>query len=274
MGPPPRPSWRREWWILLALLALAATGLILWLVLRGDDDGGDRATMPNVVGMQQQTAEERVRAAGLEPNVEGEPSDRPEGTVISQDPGAGTRLDEGEEVVLAVSRGGGTTTVTETETVVTGETETETATETETETETTQPTTASMPDVQGQSYADAVAAIVGAGLLVNSFAVESTEPRGTVVTQRPAPGTQVSSEEPVRINVALGSGARGTTPVPDVTGPEARDALERCAEANVTCLIEYASAPEPDNVGEAVDQDPAAGTSVPTLDQVTLFIGR
>src|SRR4051812_28864277 len=106
-GPEPvdeRPeNWWRPWAAVLALLALAAIGVVLWLVLR--DSGGDKATMPNVVGMQEDAAVERVRQENLEPNVEGEESDRPEGTVISQDPGAGTQVEEGEEVVLAVSRG-------------------------------------------------------------------------------------------------------------------------------------------------------------------------
>jgi len=219
--------------------------------------------MPNVVGMQQQQAEQRVRAAGLEPNVEGEPSDRPENTVISQDPGAGTRLDEGEEVVLGVSRGGGTTTVTETETVVTDTGETE-----------TQASPMAMPDVGGQPYKDAMQTLVDAGFRVNSYPVPSEDTQGTVVAQNPAPATQVAPDDIVRINVAIGPEPRGTTPVPDVTGPEIGDALLQCADAKVTCLIKYTSAPEQDNIGEAVDQDPTAGTSVPTLDQVTLFVGR
>lgn len=264
-GPPPRPPWRREWLILLALLALAGLGLVAWLVLRDSGDE-DRTTMPNVVGLQQQLAEERVREAGLEPNVEGESSDRPEGTVISQDPGAGTGLDEGEEVVLAVSRGDETTTVTETETVTT-------ETEGETETE-TQPTAAVMPDMVGQPYPGAVLGLVGSGLLVNSFPVESEEVRGTVVAQRPAPQTPVDSDDVVRINIAIGPDPRGTVSVPDVTGPLAADALGACAQAEVTCLIEFTSAPQPENVDEVVDQEPAAGTRVPRLDQVTLFVGR
>ena len=267
-GPPPRPPWHREWWILLALLVLAAAGLVAWLVLR-DDGGGAEATVPAVVGMQQQQAEDRVRAAGLEPNADPQPSDRPEGTVVSQDPAAGTQVDDGDQVMIGVALGGGTTTVTETATV-TGETTTGTGT-TGTSTQTTP---AAMPDVRGQPYQSAVQALTGVGLLVNSYAVQSEELQGTVVSQHPAPRAQVDPENAVRINVAIGSGARGTTEVPDVTGPEVADALEMCAEAEVTCLIEESSAPQPENVGEVVDQDPAAGTTVPTLDQVTLFVGR
>jgi len=269
----PVPPWWRAWWILFALLALVAVGIVLWLVLR--DSGGDKTTMPNVVGMQQDAAVEQVRAADLEPNVEPKQADEPEGTVVSQDPGAGTQVDEGEEVVLGVSSGGGTTTVTET--VTTSETATSTSTETATSTSTateTQPTQAAVPDVTTSTYPAAVEAIVGAGLLVNSVAVPSQEVQGTVVSQTPAAGTTSSSDDPVRINVALGPDPVGTTPVPDVTGPEVRDALQQCADANVTCQIRYATAPEPDNVGEVVDQQPAAGTSVDVLSQVTLFVGR
>jgi beta-lactam-binding protein with PASTA domain len=277
--PTPESRWRREWWILLALLVLAAAGVVAFLLLRDDGGSGDQKTMPNVVGMQEQQAEQEVRDAGLEPNIEGEPSNRPEGTVISQDPGAGTMLDEGEEVVLGVSRGGGTTTVTETETQSETETETETETTTvttstdETETE-TEPASAAMPDVRGQPYQGAVAALVGVGFLVNSFPVASEESQGTVVAQTPKPQGNVPTDEPVRINVAIGSGPRGTTRVPDVTGPDVDDALEKCAETNVTCLIKFTSAPEADNVDEVVDQEPAAGQSVPTLAQITLFVGR
>jgi eukaryotic-like serine/threonine-protein kinase len=273
---PARRAWRREWWILLALLLLAAAAVVAFFVFR-DSGGGDTTTMPNVVGMQEQAAEARVREAGLEPNVEGETSDRPEGTVISQDPGAGTELDEGEEVVLGVSRGGGTTTVTETETVTTtGETETETQTETETETTQTQtqPQASAMPDLVGQPYQGAVQALVGVGLLVNSYPVESEEAQGTVVAQNPAASSSVGPQTVPRLNVAIGPSPRGTATVPDLTGPKIEDALGSCADANVTCLMEDTNAPDPDNVGEVVDQDPAAGTRVPKLDQVTLFVGR
>jgi serine/threonine-protein kinase len=272
----PVPPWWRAWWILFALLALVAVGVVLWLVLR--DSGGDKTTMPDVVGMQQDDAVEQVRAANLEPNVEPKQSDEPQGTVVSQDPGGGTQVDEGEEVVLGVSSGGGTTTVIETVTTTdtaTTSTPTSTSTSTTTSTETqTQPTQAAMPDVTTLTYPAAVDAVVGAGLLVNSIGVPSEEAQGTVVSQTPAAGTTTSSDDPVRINVALGPDAGDTTRVPDVTGPEIGDALKQCAAADVTCRIEYSTAPKPDNVGEVVDQDPAAGTSVDVLSQVTLFVGR
>jgi len=274
----PVPPWWRAWWILFGLLALAAIGVVLWLVLR---DSGDKTTMPDVVGMQQAAAVQQVKDAGLDPNVEPQNSERPEGTVISQDPGGGTQVDKGEEVVLGVSRGGGGTT-TVTQTVTTSETTTSTSSETTTSTSTettttetsTQPTQAAVPDVTSSTYPAAVDSIVGAGLLVNSFAVPSDEAQGTVLSQTPAAGTTTSSNDPVRINVALGPDPSGTTPVPDVTGPEVGDALEQCAAAKVTCQIRYSTAPKPDNVGEVVDQQPAAGTSVDVLSQVTLFVGR
>jgi hypothetical protein len=34
------------------------------------------------------------------------------------------------------------------------------------------------------------------------------------------------------------------------------------------------AAPSPENVGEAIDQQPQAGASVPVLTQVTIFVGR
>src|SRR5512138_2663738 len=94
-------GWWKPWMVLLVLLAAAAVGAVLWFVLH--DSGGNKTTMPDVVGMQQDAAVQRVHDANLKPNVEPKQSDRSAGTVVSQDPGAGTQVNEGEEVVLGVS---------------------------------------------------------------------------------------------------------------------------------------------------------------------------
>jgi len=189
---PPRPSWRREWWILLGLLGLAAVGLVLWLGLR-DSDGSASAIGTATVPTESQ--------------------------------------EEGHEGVQ-------------------------------------------MSDLRGQPYRGGITLITGLGLIADTVPVASREPRGTIVAQEPPPGTPASPDEPVTLKISLGQGPRGTTPVPDLTGPGTVDALRSCAEEDVTCRIEFRPAPEPDNVGEVIDQDPTAGTTVLTLSQVTLFVGR
>jgi eukaryotic-like serine/threonine-protein kinase len=275
-GPPPDgppPWWRENWWLPLLALLLIVGLLIAFFAWRESDDGdGDRVVAPDVVGLQEAQARERVTAAGLEPSVERVASEDPEGEVIAQEPGAGTQLEEGEEVLLSVSAGGGeTTTVTETET--TTETETETETETTTETVEEEPQTASVPDVVGAQHADAGVSVEETGLVPDSYPVDSQEDRGTVVAQNPDPGTELAAGEHVRLNVALGPDDPPSAEVPDVTGAGEREARDRLRVAGFTVRTLDRDAPEQDNVGEVILQRPGPG-SHPALTQVTIYVGR
>ena len=91
-----------------------------------------------------------------------------------------------------------------------------------------------MPDVVGALHRDAVEQLLDAGL-PESFPVDSTEARGTVVDERPTAGTQVALGSGVRIDVSLGSGEREERQVPDLTGLSLAEALLVCAEAGFTC---------------------------------------
>src|SRR6476646_7215535 len=86
VGPPPE----RYWWLwLLLLLLLVVGGLLAWYFLsRGDD----KAVVPNVIGLQQQQAETRIQEENLEPPPHPGPSNRPQGVVFAEKPGAGTQL--------------------------------------------------------------------------------------------------------------------------------------------------------------------------------------
>jgi len=169
-----------------------------------------------------------------------------------------------------------TVTTTETETgtgATTGTTEDTTTVETTTTAE-EPPQPVAVPDVIGQGYVEAGSTIEGAGLVADSYPVASTEPRGTVVAQRPAAGTQLKEGDTVRTNVALGGGARRTREVPDVTGPEASDARATLRRSGFTMRTQYRAPPSPEEEGEVLTQQPAAGTSAPDLTQVTIFVGR
>jgi eukaryotic-like serine/threonine-protein kinase len=267
----PGPPWLRDnWWIWLAALVAVVVGLVLWFALGGDDDGsagGDRTTMPALVGLQEDEAVRLVEEAELEPNVVGEQSDAPEGEVVSQDPGGGTQLAAGEEVTLSVSRGGGTTTVTQTETA--------TRTETDTRTVTAEPETTPLPDVVGRDYVEATSAVVAAALVPQAFPVASSEAAGTVVAQNPRGGNDAERGSLVRLNVSRGAESdRGSTEVPDVTGPKVEDAVVAVAEASLTWRIVLRDAPTSEEVGEVIQQQPAPGRSVAGYTQITLFVGR
>jgi beta-lactam-binding protein with PASTA domain len=290
-GPP--PGWYREYWWGLLLLALAAIALvivIIWLATR--DHTSNKTTVPNVIGMQQAAAVQRVMAQGLQTRVVLKTSTAPRGQVVAETPGAGSQLNKGQTVLLDVSGAkpvtttptttAKTTTVTKTTTVAVTTTQTQTRTQpTSTQTKTvTQPTVTTapkivtMPDEQGQDYTQAVQDLAGLGLLPQTYPVASTETQGTVVAQNPTAGSQAQTDQPVRLNVSLGPGTRSSGPIPDLTGLKAMDALVKCAQAKYTCRVVFRTAPSSSTHGKVIAQSPAGGTNAPGLTQITLYVAR
>jgi beta-lactam-binding protein with PASTA domain/predicted Ser/Thr protein kinase len=128
------------------------------------------AKVPVVVGYQVATAEQQIRAAGLEPSVTERPDPTPEGQVIRQTPSAGSRVDPGSTVTLVVSEGEETATV---------------------------------PNVIGKLRPDAVTALREAGLDPTVSEQETNVPSkvGKVTDQFPPPGAEVEPGASVTIVV-------------------------------------------------------------------------
>jgi beta-lactam-binding protein with PASTA domain len=166
--------------------------------------------------------------------------------------------------------------VTVTQTIGTETTETTTTTSSETTTTVAEPPPApvTVPDVVGQNYVEAGSTLEGMGLAADSYPVASQETRGSVAAQRPAPGTVLKEGDIVRNNVALGTGARETKEVPDVTGPQASDARATARRAGFTVRTVYRQAPSAEESGEVLTQQPAPGTPLPELTQITVFVGQ
>lgn len=149
------------------------------------------------------------------------------------------------------------------------QTETVTTVETETETETVPQEAVAMPEVRGAEHHDAVEQLVDAGLLPDTYPVESAEERGNVVEQEPGPGTRVIVGSSVRLDVSLGTGERPDLDVPDLVGLPPGQALEECARAGFTCRLAVGGEPEQ----PVTSQRPAAGTAAPELSQIRLSQG-
>jgi len=122
-------------------------------------------TVPDVVGETEEDATEILNDAGYTVAVSSAPSsDVPEGTVISQEPSAGSELPEGETVTILVSEG---------------------------------PEAREMPNVEGEDADDAEAFLEeDFGLDVSQVEANPTQcgvaqPPGTVCAQEPEAGTQV-----------------------------------------------------------------------------------
>jgi len=81
--------------------SLAKGGIVTILV----STGKKKVTVPNVVGKQLTDAVATLTRAGLNAKSVGVPSDKPSGTVTAQDPGSGTSVVEGASVRINYSTG-------------------------------------------------------------------------------------------------------------------------------------------------------------------------
>ena len=136
--------------------------------------GGPETTpVPNAVGLPEAEARDRLVSAGFQVRTREVFSDKPEGTVVAQEPAAGAEGDEGGVVTINVSKGSAQVDV---------------------------------PSVVGLDRAEAENEIESANLRANVVVVPSVEPEGTVVAQNPAGGT-LREGSTVRLNVSSGSSA-------------------------------------------------------------------
>lgn len=316
--PPPRPPRPNLWPWLLLLLLLVVGGVVAAYFLTRDDDGDSKerpaavqVTVPRVVGLKQNAAVQRLNARGLTPVLVSGKSSFSRGTVFAQDPQAGTAVGRRSRVTVSVSavsitrvpnvigtktavavqrlRAAGlgsqvTTVAAEAAAgVVVAESPKQGASVAKGSTVSLSVSKgqSAVPDVRGQTVTDAAAALRAAGLVATTFEVPSTEPKGTVVAQRPLPGKKVPRGSKVRINVSRG--AAGTQPtgtstssapskvsVPNVVGLQQAAAVRRLESAGLRALVKYVSSSKPS--GQVVGQNPGAGTSVAKGSRVTLAV--
>ena len=175
--------------VVVAAVALAA--------LLGAGTGGTasgRATVPNLIGLPLDRATTAAEDAGfvLGAAVYVQRDDRPEGTVVAQDPGPGTVADPGTAIQPFVTTG---------RRIVV------------------------MPDVVGQPEAQAIAVLTGAGLSVRREATvpDASVPAGSIVATTPSAGASIATGTTVAYVVSSGPEPTPTaSPIPSPTsGPAA-----------------------------------------------------
>ena len=154
------------WGVVLAVIfALAAMGAGAWYTYEHEYWGG--RTVPLVIGLDQQTATERLEAAGFKVTVAEAAADDGIGTVIACDPEPGKR---------AETKGGATITVAVARTI---------------------------PQVTGQPMEDVQQALLAAGAVnIHIQPVNSDAAAGTVVSVEPAEGTEFKSTDEITLSVA------------------------------------------------------------------------
>jgi beta-lactam-binding protein with PASTA domain len=226
VAPPPE----RYWWLwLLLLLLLVLGGLLAWYFL---SRGNDKAVVPNVIGLREQQAEIRIHDRGLEVLPRSASSDRPQGVVFAEKPGAGTQLDEGQTVTIFVSSG-----------------------------------RLAVPVVTGLRLPDAQQKLQALGFKVEVKRVASTKPKGTVIDQDPAAGVTALRGTTVTLNV---SSAAKPVVVPRVVDQTQGAAVQALTALGLKPILQNVPSDRP--AGIVVGQKPPAGKEVDRGSEVTVNV--
>lgn len=318
---PPEGGQRRHrvwpWVLLVIFLAVAGVGgYLLYHTFVGT-----AVTVPNVVGSSQAVATQTLTNAGFKVKVQSDFSDQfAVGFVDRQSPPANTKLVKGESVTIWVVKGalhlqlpsfiGQTPKYVETflsqnglvgkrlsgtsntvpagtvfkqsppggTTVARGDTVTYWVSK--------GPAQVLVPDVTGTDKATAASMLKAAGLALGSVTTQpsDTVQKGYVISQSPAPNTQVDKGSAVDLVLSSGpspspSPSPTTSPtgaqvtVPPVIGMDVTTATTTLSDAGL--LVSVKQKPHTGQPsGTVVDQNPAADTVVPEGTVVTLTVAK
>ena len=262
--PPEEPPPNRELWPWLVLLmVLVAAGLLAaYLLSRPDHKKSNSTTqvttaitsqptgtvstnttpvaggviVPSVVGMKQAEAQARLTSLGFKTQVRKQQSTRPAGSVSAQSPAAGGKLKRGSLVGLTVSSG---------------------------------PPGASVPSVVGLTAAEAAAKLQAAGLQTKETKADSLKPAGTVVSQAPPAGSNLTKGGTVVLTVSNGP---PDVTVPDVVGMKRKQAEKTLKDLGFT--VKFHAVPSQQPPGVVVAQHPAANQTAPKGSRVRLNIAK
>jgi beta-lactam-binding protein with PASTA domain len=225
-GPPPE----RYWWLwLLLLLLLVAGGLLAWYF---SSRGNDKAIVPNVIGLREQAAAQRIQDEGLDAIPKTGQSNRPQGVVFAQKPGAGTQLGKGQDVTIFISTG-----------------------------------QFGVPDVTGLPLDQAQQQLQSKGFKVEVKRVASSKQKGIVLAQAPAAGVTAARGTTVTLTVSNG---QKPVVVPRVVGQEQGAAVNALTKLGLKPVLHNVPSAQP--AGTVVGQKPPAGKEVDKGSAVTLNV--
>ncbi len=195
--------------------------------------------LPDVNGKSSSEAVKILRENGFQPTTQSQASESVEkGRVISTDPAAGIEVQVGSPVTVLVSSG---------------------------------PKEVSVPEVTGETQADATATLAAAGLKVSVSKREVAEPAaGTVISQTPGGGTQLKVGGQVTIVVAQ---ALKKAAAPSVVGQSEAQAIAALTSAGFSSNTVSRTVTDPTKVGIVVQQSPEAGHKLAAGATVTIAVG-
>jgi serine/threonine-protein kinase len=191
--------------------------------------------VPAVTNQQLATAVQKLNAANLTYKVKYQPSNQPNGWVLSQDPAAGATIKANVPVTLTVSN----------------------------------QTAVSVPSVLGQSPTAAGASLARAGLNVGSTSQGCPAPyaNGTVAAQNPAGGANVPPNGSVNLVIS------NCVSVPGVVGQSAGSAQNQITNAGLTPNTTYdTTCPNNAQPGNVDSQSPSGGSQIASGGTVSISV--
>lgn len=235
---PRRPRWP---WIVGGVVLVAA---VIIAVLWASGAFTQKVTVPNVVGQTLANATTTLDNAGLKPGTIGyqQGVGKPQGTILSQTPVAGSSADKGSAVRL-VAVGTSVQTV---------------------------------PNVIGMTQSAAGAAITGAGLTLGhvSYIYSAGGPSGTVTGQAPAAGITAPAGSQVAITVSKGpapSASPSAAAVPNVIGQSQSQAVATLQAAGFAAVVDQVPSTTV-AAGTVSDQTPSSGVLAQPGTTVTIVV--
>jgi len=220
-----------------------AKGQVVTLVI-----SAGRVTVPSVTGLSVSSATAKLRQVGLRVEVsERASTSAAAGTVLGQNPRAGTHSSRGDTTRLEVAKRPAA--------------------------EPSAPSNkVTMPTVVGLTLAEARTRLRERDLTASIELVASgTREAGTVLAQTPVTGAQLRRGMTVTIRVA---GPPAKIEVPDVTGADESSARQQLAAAGFRVAAVDEAVADASQDGLVIDESPAPGTRAAKGSTVTISVGR
>jgi serine/threonine-protein kinase len=298
-GGPERPIW--PWLVAIGFVVAAAiAGFFVWQELSGS---AKQEAVGLYLNQPVAQAKRQIKAAHLQAHVQHGSSERyRRGIVFKQDPSAGSHVDKGSTVTIWVSTGPPKVSVPDVKGdswpqaqtilanaglqpkkfIVPGNTKDQvTATDPAAGKSVPKgstirvnvmsgPEQGTVPNVVGDSLAEATTALHNAGFNPNPSFVDSTAPQGQVIHQNPAPGTTATKGSSVAVEVSNGP---PQVTVPDVVGYTSQQAVLTLQNAGFQVVQQpVATGADQDNIVQS--QSPAGGASATKGQTVTIVVGQ
>src|SRR5205823_8152159 len=175
--------------------------------------GLPKAEVPDLVDKSSTDAASELTHAGLKPDVHEVPSDKPAGTVVAQDPPAGTKLTVGQKVRINISKG---------------------------------PQPVAVPSVVGEPIDQASSTLQALNFKVSTRFVDDNQPANTVIDQSPSAGQSAAKGSVVSLTVSKGP---KTSTVPDVTSTDLGSAQQTLQASGFRSKVVYQDVTDPNQDG-------------------------